>query len=532
MPSRIALVGAGPTGLYTLANLIRIDTPLELVLFDKGDLPGAGTPFSIEGANRLMLANIASIEIPPLSKTYLEWLKSCPAGALQQFGIRPDMLDERLFTPRLLLGWYLHDQFLDQLALAETRGHSVTVHRGADVRDVIETDGQFRVVTADEADHGPFDRVIIATGHEFPDDDATRSYFPNPWSGLLEAKIPAASVGIMGTSLSAIDAALAVVCQHGDFKREDDGSLTFHTEEKDLSITMMSRNGILPEADFYCPIPYLPLQVMTEEALEACKGEKSVLDAVFRLFREELAKADPAYAARFRLSTMTADRYPPLYFRERAKADPFRWAKHNLEEVERNRAERITVAWRYAILRMHEKVEELVSFFSDDDRKRFDAGLKRVFVDNYGAVPPESIRRLLALRDAGILKMMRLGDDYEMDVGEKETVITAARKKHRFRIFIDARGQKPMTSEELRFPALRDALLSSRQETPDLDAGFALRRPESHAGRVFFAAIPYLMHDRPFVQGIVASSEIGIAIAAAIAEDVNVSTPETARRCA
>jgi uncharacterized NAD(P)/FAD-binding protein YdhS len=69
----------------------------------------------------------------------------------------------------------------------------------------------------------------------------------------------------MGTSLSGLDAAMAVVMQHGEFR---DGKFILD-KGRALNITLMSRTGILPEADFYCPIPYEPLSVLTEAWLKA-----------------------------------------------------------------------------------------------------------------------------------------------------------------------------------------------------------------------------------------------------------------------
>ncbi len=64
------------------------------------------------------------------------------------------------------------------------------------------------------------------------------------------------SGGDPGTSLSAIDAAVAVVARHGVFHTEDDKTTHFslHPGSEALEITLMSRHGVLPEADFYCPI--------------------------------------------------------------------------------------------------------------------------------------------------------------------------------------------------------------------------------------------------------------------------------------
>lgn len=67
--------------------------------------------------------------------------------------------------------------------------------------------------------------------------------------------------------------------------------------------------------------------------------------------------------------------------------------------MERNKREKRTVAWRYTVLRLHEVVQAIVPSLSEHDRERFKSGLERVFIDNYAAIPPQSIRRLLALRE-------------------------------------------------------------------------------------------------------------------------------------
>ena len=72
---RIAIIGTGPTGLYTLAALIDGQQSLAITLYEAGDQAGVGMPYDEHANHRAMLANIASIEIPPLTCTYLEWLR-------------------------------------------------------------------------------------------------------------------------------------------------------------------------------------------------------------------------------------------------------------------------------------------------------------------------------------------------------------------------------------------------------------------------------------------------------------------------
>jgi uncharacterized NAD(P)/FAD-binding protein YdhS len=162
---------------------------------------------------------------------------------------------------------------------------------------------------------------------------------------------------------------------------------------------------------------------------------------------KELELADPAWCEKMSLHTQNADSIREAWFEDRKRHGPFTWAEENLNEVERNKRERRTVAWRYTVLRLHEVVQEIVPHLNDQDRERFKQGLARVFIDNYAAIPPQSIRRLLALREAGIISVAALGDDYTLDVGSDRTVITTQETVYRFDVFIDARGQKPLKTK-------------------------------------------------------------------------------------
>ena len=126
--------------------------------------------------------------------------------------------------------------------------------------------------------------------------------------------------------------------------------------------SLMSRKGLLPEADFYCPYPYAPLQFCTVEAVQALvqRGSANLLDEVFELFKREIVACDPDYAASIGLSLLSVDTLAPAYFAARESVDPFVSAASNLAEAEQNKARQYTVQWRYAILRMHEVIAQAV----------------------------------------------------------------------------------------------------------------------------------------------------------------------------
>ena len=521
MTLTVAVVGAGPTGLYTFKKLIETQEPLSIWVIEKGDRAGVGMPYTTEMNDRRMLANIASIEIPTLCMSYFDWLEAQPGAILKSYDVDPASLDVRTFTPRVLLGEYYRAQFVALVGQAEEYGHHVHLLEGVEIEDVVPQRNVVQLVSTVGPIDQLFDRVILATGHMFPiDEDSADHYYPSPWSGLIDAEIPATSVGIMGTSLSAIDAAMAVACQHGQFKEAANGELSYVLKDKQskLAIFLLSRSGILPEADFYCPLPYEPLSVCTEAALdeERAKGVHDLLDRAYSLFARQIATDDPDWATEIALDRLDADTFHDAYFARRLQSDPFKWASKNLKEVEDNRDAKITIAWRYAILRMHEAFEMLYADLSDDDRKRFDRGLKRVFVDNYAAIPPESIRRMLALRDAKLLDVAGLGENYSMNITPAKTIIVNENETYEFEVFIDARGQKAVGSKDIPFPTLRKFLLDAGSEVPEVGEDYSIIEPPELEGLISLGALPFLMHDRPFVQGITACAEIGAAMGHAV----------------
>jgi len=525
---KTAVIGTGPTGLYTFQALLRAGGPRHIALFEAGEQIGIGMPWSRETTSPTMLANIASIEIPDLPERYIDWLKRQPDARLTPFGVDRETVEERDFTPRLLIGEYFADQMQQLISIAKAAGVTVDTHEACRVTDIEAGPTGYSLQTDRAGRITGFTHVVLATGHHFErDDDLTDHYFPNPWSGLVSVQVPPGHVGIMGTSLSAIDAAMVVAAQHGRFARRDGRLIWQSRGGEGLKITLMSWSGVLPEADFYCPIPWEPLEIMTEAAvLEAAEGPEPFA-RIWDLFCAQLHTSDPEWSARIGLGNLTPEGFEEAYFRPREEGDTFEHARRNLAEAERNREARHTIAWRYAILRMHEQVEKAVPAFSEAETKRFNATLKTVFTDNYAAVPPLSIERVLALRDAGVLDILALGEDYDLSHHKGYSEVTAKGQTHRLDTFIDARGQRPQTTEDLPFPALARALQKVGQEEPQLSESFALQDVPGYEGRLYFGALPFLMDDQPFVQGLTSCARNGQAIADAIIRDAEAFPPQS-----
>lgn len=550
MTARVAVIGSGPTGIYTLMGLVKSTHPMSITIFEIEADAGKGTPYHPHMNDQAMLANIASIELPKICETLAEWLRRQSDAELQRLTVNRDAIKEREFYPRVVLGEFLQSQFRQLIEIGLANGHTIEVkarHRVVDIK-LQKNDIQLSVKfpDSDRKDYA-FDYVVMATGHNWPETTETKpGYFVSPWPAVALKSIKPNKVGILGTSLSAIDALVTVSTANGAFLLDAGGQLQYQgtAGSENFHATLMSRKGLLPEADFYCPYPYTPLQICTTEAVQSIiqHGSTNLLDDVFELFRHELVTCDPDYAARIGLSMLTVDTFASAYFAARQAADPFVWAASNLAEAEKNKADRHTVQWRYAILRMHEVIAQAVPHFDEEDLGRFHKKFKSIFVDDYATVPHQSIQRLLALRRADKLEILKLGSDYEIstDGVERGAVVRHGEEEMTFDAFIDATGQSPMSARDLPFPSLIEQgviksaataegslRLSSETEDTytrtggvDLDSAFRPKFEDNLCNQLYCAAISFLLHKMPFVQGITSAHEIGRVVSTAIVDHI------------
>tara|TARA_R110002049_G_scaffold29972_2_gene101998 strand:- start:87139 stop:88746 length:1608 start_codon:yes stop_codon:yes gene_type:complete len=517
----VVLVGSGPTSLYTLAALLAQPAGLAITVIERESQSGTGMPFRPDDTDLVMLSNIASIEIPPICQTFLAWIETLPDEVLGHLGIRQADLHARHFFPRVLLGAYLRSQLGTLAKGAQAAGHDVTILNNAHAVDVVRLGKGYRVTFRQGGNihAAQADQVVLATGHEWPEDQADTGYYASPWPSAKLRNIPAARVGVLGSSLSGIDTALGIAAAHGQF--EDGGTVYQPSPDaaKKLRIVLMSRKGLLPEADFWCELPHLPLDHCTPERLADLAATSYTVDDIFALIREDLAAADPAYARHIGLASLRADDFADAYFADRIDQDPFVLAAANLAEVDKNYQSQTTVPWRYAILRLHEAVAPFVPGLSDAERARFHRAIAPVFIDNYAAVPPQTIRRLLALGKAGVLEVQAIGDTAQIKhLPEKaRTQVRWDKTSRSFAYFVDARGQRALNAGDLTFPTLLDQLDLDPDAAVPLDDCFRVSTDKGTWPGIYCASLPFILHRHPFAQGITVSHEIGETLAEAIA---------------
>ncbi|WP_313336551.1 FAD/NAD(P)-binding protein [Sphingobium yanoikuyae] len=541
MATAIAFVGAGPTTIYTLNALIEALGNLpgrpdaNITIFELQSQPGLGTPYRPGWNDPAMLSNIASVEIPPLAETLIDWLGRQDEDRLRALGIDRSGVDERAFYPRVALGRFFLDQFTQLVERARLKGIDVHVRARTKVVDIeVEGDSLKLMIAPARLPQSIewFDYVVLATGHQWPEEPEVRpGYYLSPWPASALQRISATKVGLRGSSLTAIDAAVALAVAHGQFECRNGGALTYRSKpgHEKLQITMMSRKGLLPEADFYHTIPYIPLSICTEAAITSLieDGEGDILRRAYALFRQELQEADPDYAKRIMLADLAPEQFSDRYFGERANVDPFEWAATNLAEAKRNFAKEVTVPWRYAILRMHEVMALIVPHLDEDELERFDRFLKPIFIDDYATVPHLSIERLIALHQAKKLDVKALGENYRIDSHRADSGVHVLidGEDHHYPVFIEATGQRPLNVDAFPFPTLiEQEIVQNAADTQGcsvkgvaIDERYHPVSDDPAARRIFCLSLPFILGRHPFVQGITSSHEMGLVVGAELA---------------
>jgi uncharacterized NAD(P)/FAD-binding protein YdhS len=511
---QIAIVGSGPMAIYLLKALSTSSEPLAITVFEASETAGIGMPYDPALNADYMLCNAFSREIPKLDRTLIDWLKDRPARELSEWELSAHDLTARAFFPRVLIGEYLQSQFEDLGAKARKAGHLVEVLTSCRVDDILPRGGTgAKAEVSFTAGHEPkkaqFDDVVIASGHSWPERPEIHGIsLVSPWPYTRITNLDQPAIGVLGSSLSAIDIVIALGHARGTFDEIGD-QVRWLPNDADAAfrITMVSHMGIMPEGDFYYPFPYEHLERLTPEAIneEIARGPDKLLDRVFALLCEELDCSDPDYLSKFAESGRSVEGFGPAYFSRRRDLGGLSAVKKDLASVRETLKRKETIPHRYVLLRGHEIFDRILRHLPQAEYDRFLEHLMPVFADCYAAVPHLSLARIIALYDAGVLelkateegaKFTQFSND-QIDVMTEDGVI-------RFDVVVDARGQDPAALLELPFPQL---VRSLRMPEKPLLAPFKLDLIPDSSSRVFCLSMPQLLERHPFSQGLVESSK-------------------------
>lgn len=503
---KLCIVGSGAMGTYLVKRLVSQSVPVSIEVFEATDEAGTGMPYR-HGMNAdYMLCNAFSREIPPVTQSLIKWLEAQPPREISEWELSAHDLSPRAFYPRTLIGEYLASEFDDLCAMARNAGFDLTISTGCKVRD-IAIDGSRTLVTCSKDGkelQKHFDIVVVATGHKWPEAPMIdEAHLVSPWPYTNIEALPEGRIGVLGSSLSAIDVVVALGHAHGRFEEHSDHIAWYpNTTDSGLRVTMVSRSGVMPEGDFYYPFPYEPLVHITEEAVaeEIAKGTNGLLQRTFDLLCAELDAADPEYLQELGEDSRTLEGFAPGYFSHRQRIGGLAAVKDNLAEVRKSMQNRQTVPYRYALLRGHEVFGNILQHLSEEDYDRFSKTLMPVFGDCYAAVPHVSLARVVAMYEAGVLELLATAENAHFTQSEDGPISVETEDGVRtFEAMVDARGQSAEPLSELPFPSLASCLPAD--ESPILEP-FRLDLGDAGYPRIYCLALPQLLERYPFSQGL------------------------------
>lgn len=457
---KFAVIGGGLTATSLICQLVdelsrrgeagrRLGPSLAIDVFEKQGEAGPGLPHSAVHVLPFHITNMCARDMTvrvSRPDDFQQWV----TGNQDWLGKRFERREGDIFTvcsgdercvhyPREVMGEYLKHQFDDAVARAVRLGIRITVQTRTEVIDLRVHGGGFHLSVAAEdpgtQEIGPYQGLLLATGHWF-ESPSTENLFPSPWPApkLLSSIPPGASAAVIGSSLSAIETVLTLTSD-GHFRRLHSGRLVFEKPKLPRKLTLFSRQGLVPRVRgrignrlnrwFTCA-------GLTE--LMANHNGQVTLAEIFNLLDQELVEA---YHAPIDWQLVAAP-----------SGEPIEILRHDLDRAIKGDGPNGELVWQTVLVQIFPVVRELYLALREDERQRFDREFNTLFFMHAATQPVINAEKLLALMEAGVVEVIRVGRDYRFSHNESERHFEfqfsgddGRTRSASFSYCIDARGQ-------------------------------------------------------------------------------------------
>lgn len=280
----LAIVGGGSVAVSFLYQfLLALDAdpvrrPLTIHLFEPQAEPGPGCAYQDDLPSNLLNIPAGNMSARADRRLdFVEWLREQDPAWLGAYGV--DAIDPADFLPRPLFGAYMRAVYVRCRALAQSAGITFTHVPCRVSRVAPRPDGRVDIESVSGAASVACHAVLCngnLPSQAFPALEEAPGYFnsPYPVAALAGGIAPDASVCIVGTSLSAVDA-VAALQQAGH----------------QGSIVCVSRNGRLPSVRSpHNRPPDTLLQLSRDGALllAARHGGALSIDVIWQALRDEV----------------------------------------------------------------------------------------------------------------------------------------------------------------------------------------------------------------------------------------------------
>jgi uncharacterized NAD(P)/FAD-binding protein YdhS len=457
---RFAIIGGGLTATSMICQLTdklevlqgearSIISALSIDLFEKQDMVGPGTVHNDRFVLPFHVTNMCAGDMSVRADRPAEfqaWVLKNRESLAADF---PELADMVTGTgsgdgmcqhyPRAIMGAYLKSQIEEASRTAEGIGLQLSIHAGCEADDLDVADRliylSIKNASGSRERTGPFDGVLLATGHWAKPAEHDR-WVPSPWPAdeLLRKIPPGSRVGVLGSSLSAIEVALTLTSD-GRFKRGSDGRLTYLPSDTPRKLTLYSRRGLLPRVRGR--IGSRKNRFLSVERLRskiADHPHRLRLAELFELLDQELSAA---YGRRTDWDRLL-----------NPKRQPAALLEEDLACSQSGDGPEGELVWQTVLVQIFPLVRALYLNLEPGERHRFDREFNTHFFLHAATQPAMNGEKLLALMEAGMVSVVRIGSDYRLDVDDAAGNFTIAfrgpggnLRRDIFSYCVDARGQ-------------------------------------------------------------------------------------------
>lgn len=368
----LAIIGGGSVATSFLAQLAQAidlgkNSPITHVkIFDPTPKPGAGNAYQDDCISNLLntrVVGMSALQSDPAH--FYNWALNNEKRCSDLF--RSVKITADAFVPRTIFGLYLNDVYQNAVSALQHRG-VVIEHIKSMATSLREHCGRYEITT--QTQQKMFSNlVVLSAGNlesiQFDHLRPSDKYFATPYPcKALGAAIPSDScVGILGSSLSAIDAAISLVEAGHKGK-----------------ILMISRNGRLPSVRGEHNLNRKPKLLSREnvDALAKRQGGQIRLVEIAQLLKTEIETH----------CDMQIDWADVL----RQHEGPQRYIDNEIQEA--SIGDRV---WQAVVYGLNDAIDLIWHYLPDGDRKVFDREFKSRWLSYRVSFPIENAKKLQTL---------------------------------------------------------------------------------------------------------------------------------------
>ena len=482
----VAVVGAGAYGTAVLGQISLRKIPddgqpnFRVLVVERGQDLGPGMPYSKYMTIPEHIVNIAggctqitATYIPYSERSdFMVWLRSLTPEYRASLGIEEEENPAWLYRPfpRFVVGLYLSNRFNQFVKALRRKGFTVDVRKLTTVTSLtpthnfgencyeLELNGKSNVFVK---------TLFIATGHwshdRFPE---FRCWIPSPFPPHViqnRTKL-GGNIGILGCSLSAIDAALTLSKKNGSFHWTNENgqdSLVFQPFKgaEEFQMTMYGRKAMLPQVmgvtvnkifayKYLTPALFIPI-------IEASDGFLP-LDNFWYLLKREIYDEVP------HLRPYLPDNWETVSLEDAVlKMRTFLQANDSIERLSKelqaakeSLRSGVPLLLQNVFYQSYAIFDEALNYFSAEDRIRFEAIQTELHL-LIGPFPIQNAEKILALMTGGFLDIRRIGTNYYIEETSSKNGIKLSWRTDAdgpleaiHDVMIDATGQKGAFEED------------------------------------------------------------------------------------